>query len=309
MPPALYLVLSAALLALASVVAKGLLGGALANLPPAAPLPFLVCQLAGSLALLAVLAARRGEAATVGVAAPVLNVAGGVVGLSAIGTILALAFMPVGEASLVFATQPIVILLLARVLLSECLSVRTLVLSLVAVAGVVMILGGAAVDSAASRPLGVLFAAISTVGAAAYVVWMRQVSGSTHPLAALLRVQGVAFAVVVLVWIVGLAAGRSEAALPSPASAVAAAGTGAIYYGLAFYVYLLGLARMEAGRAGSYLNLVPVFTIALAFALLGERLTPAQWAGSAVVLGAVIALGRHTRTKRQVEAVADVGRS
>ena len=305
LPPVAFLVLSAALLALGSVLAKGLLGGALDSVPPAAPLSFLVCQLAGSLVLLAVLGARRGEGFAVGHAAAKLHVAGAVVGLAAIGTILALSFMPVGEVSVVFATQPILILLLAQVMLSERLGARALVLSLVAVGGVVTILGGAAADSATSRSLGVLFAAISTLGAAAYVVWMRQVSGGPNPLAALARVQGVALAIVAVFWTIALALGRPEAALPSPGSALAAAGTGAIYYGLAFYVYLLGLAHMEAGRAGNYLNLVPVFTIALAYPLLGERLTPYQWVGSIIVLSAVIALSRSTEPRRTVGAAAD----
>jgi drug/metabolite transporter (DMT)-like permease len=305
MPPASFLVLSATLLALASVLAKGLLGGALGDLQPAAPLPFLVCQLAGSLALLAALAARDGEGFAVGPAAPVLHGAGIVLGLGAIGTILALAFMPVGEASVVFAMQPVVILLLARVLLSERPTMRAFVLSLLAVSGVVTILWGASEENATNRTLGVLFATISTVGAAAYVVWMRQVSGGTRPIAALIRVQGIAFAVAVLVWIGALVLGRPEAAPPPPGSAFAAAGTGAIYYGLAFYVYLLGLAHMEAGRAGNYLNLVPVFTIALAFALLGERLTITQWIGSGIVLVAVVALGRTARARGKVGASAD----
>lgn len=120
MPPTFFLVLSAALLALGPVLAKGLLGGGLgSDLPPVAPLPFLVCQLAGSLALPAVLCRVQGDGFAVGTSGRVLHIAGGVVGLGAIGTILALAFMPVGEASVVFATQPIVILLLARMLLGE----------------------------------------------------------------------------------------------------------------------------------------------------------------------------------------------
>ena len=306
MPPTFFLALSAALLALGSVLAKGLLGGGLGtDLPPVAPLPFLVCQLAGSLALLAMLCKVQGDGFAVGTSARVLHVAGGVVGLGAIGTILALSFMPVGEASVVFATQPIVILLLARMLLGEPLTVRAFALSSVAVLGVVTILGGAAAGSATDRPLGVAFAALTTVAAAVYVVWMRQVSSVTRPLPALLRVQTVALVIAALAWIGGDLLGRGAAGLPSISSALAAAGTGAIYYGLAFYVYLLGLAHVEAGRAGAFLNLVPVFTIGLAFVLLGERLTTAQWIGSGVVLGAVLALGRGGARRRQGGAAAE----
>ncbi|MEO1193160.1 MAG: DMT family transporter [Pseudomonadota bacterium] len=298
MPPTFFLVLSAALLSLGSVVAKGLLDGGLGlGLQPIAPLPFLTCQLAGSLILLALLAARRRGGFALGSAARVLNMTGLVSGVAALGTILALSFMPVGEASVIFATQPIVILILARLLLGEQIRLRVALLSLLAVLGVVVILTGAVEGTATDRRLGAAFALLATVAAAAYVVWMRQVSGATHPLAALFRVQAIGCLAAALAWAVGIAFAWPQAALPSPFSALAAGGTGALYYGVAFYVYLIGLARMEAGRAGVFLTLVPVFSIALAALLLGERFAAIQWMGAAVVLAALFALSRRARPK------------
>jgi drug/metabolite transporter (DMT)-like permease len=69
-----------------------------------------------------------------------------------------------------------------------------------------------------------------------------------------------------------------------------AALSGVIYYGLAFWYYLGGLQRVSAGEAGFFINLVPIFALAGAYVLLGERLTPAQWAGCGLVLLAVIDL-------------------
>jgi drug/metabolite transporter (DMT)-like permease len=48
-------------------------------------------------------------------------------------------------------------------------------------------------------------------------------------------------------------------------------------------------------RAGPYLNLMPVFGIALAVALLGETVVLVQVAGAACVLGGIVAVGRPGR--------------
>ncbi len=69
-----------------------------------------------------------------------------------------------------------------------------------------------------------------------------------------------------------------------------AALSGVIYYGLAFWFYLGGLQRVSAGEAGFFINLVPIFALGGAYMLLGERLTPAQWAGCGLVLLAVVGL-------------------
>jgi probable blue pigment (indigoidine) exporter len=67
---------------------------------------------------------------------------------------------------------------------------------------------------------------------------------------------------------------------------LAAAGSGVLYYGLAFWLYLTGLRQVPASVAGSFITLVPVFGIAADY-LAGERLTPRQWLGAAVVTLAI----------------------
>ena len=61
-------------------------------------------------------------------------------------------------------------------------------------------------------------------------------------------------------------------------------------YGL----YNFGLSRTQAGRASSYLNLIPVFSVLLGWALLGERFTLPQIAASLLVFAGVF-LGRPPR--------------
>ena len=51
--------------------------------------------------------------------------------------------------------------------------------------------------------------------------------------------------------------------------------------------FLAGMALVGPTRASVLSSLEVVVTLALAFLFLGERLGPAQWAGAALILGAV----------------------
>jgi drug/metabolite transporter (DMT)-like permease len=56
----------------------------------------------------------------------------------------------------------------------------------------------------------------------------------------------------------------------------------------AVILYLRAVSRIGAAQASLLSTLEPIFTIALAALLLGDRLTPLQLAGAALVLGAVV---------------------
>ena len=58
----------------------------------------------------------------------------------------------------------------------------------------------------------------------------------------------------------------------------------------AFWIYLKALQTVPATTASIFLNLTPVFGVAGAYILLGERLTQSQWVGAAIILASVIAL-------------------
>jgi len=56
---------------------------------------------------------------------------------------------------------------------------------------------------------------------------------------------------------------------------------------VALRTFLAGLARIGPGRAAVLSSLEVLVTMALSLTLLGERLGPRQWAGAALILGAV----------------------
>lgn len=283
MLPHVYLLVSAFLLALGAVLAKWFLsGGSGSGMMQWHPLPFLMVQLMGSMVLLlgiCLIAGHRAGPRTVSLILP-----GIVAGAGSICTILALHFVTASEASLIFATQPVIVLVLAWALLSESVSLATILCVLGAVCGVVGIVQTGVEDGSIVRPLGIGFALASTTFAGLYVVWMRYRSGVEAPTLALLIIQSVALLMASVAWIIAGLPGGMRVSLPSLA---AAALTGAIYYGAAFLFYLFGLAKVEASKAGIYLSLVPVFTVGLAYVFLDELLTRGQMAGGVLILVSV----------------------
>jgi drug/metabolite transporter (DMT)-like permease len=66
-----------------------------------------------------------------------------------------------------------------------------------------------------------------------------------------------------------------------------------LYYGVAFWLYIMGLRQASATVAGSFITLVPVFGLAAGY-LVGERLTRQQWVGGVVVIVAMAVVAvRH----------------
>ena len=91
-------------------------------------------------------------------------------------------------------------------------------------------------------------------------------------------------------WILG---GAVPPIAVSPIGLASAIGSGVLYYGLAYWLYLTGLRRVPASIAAASFYLIPIFGLAGGFLFLGERLEPSQWLGVAVVLGTIaVILGR-----------------
>lgn len=58
----------------------------------------------------------------------------------------------------------------------------------------------------------------------------------------------------------------------------------------AYGFYNLGISKVSAQIAAVSINLIPLFTVVMAAVILGERLSPLEWAGGALILiGIVIA--------------------
>ena len=112
----------------------------------------------------------------------------------------------------------------------------------------------------------------------------------TLPVVFLQQASALAFAVMVLLVAPGKTTGI-DATAPQVASAIVA---GALYYGVAFLLYIAGLRRTSAARAGMFLTLIPVFGLLFSAMLLGETMDPRQIVGSMVVVGSMTVLAIRT---------------
>jgi probable blue pigment (indigoidine) exporter len=281
---ALALTGAAAAWGVATVIAKG----ALTEIPPLTLLPI---QLGTSVVLLATVLVlqRRGltfpaelrRLGLLGVLNPGISYALGLIGLTYIAASLSV---------LLWATEPIMILLLAWLILGDRITKGVVIGALLALAGVLLVVfepGGQ------GQPVGVALTLLGVAACAVYTVitkkWM--VSESTLQVVALQQVSALTFAVLLLG--VSAAAGYQATSLSFSTEAwLSALASGALYYAAAFWLYLTGLRRINAATAGLYINLIPVFGIAASYVLLGERLSARQWFGAVLIVATMFVVIR-----------------
>ena len=254
------------------------------------PITLLAVQLAVSVALLSVLAIARGDSLPSGRDGRLL----GRLGLLNPGIAYALSLIGLTQISaslsvLLWATEPILILILAALVLGERVGLAFVVATAIAIIGLSLVV----FDPAATGALAGVALTVAGVGVCAvYTVaarrWLPGTSDSTFGV--VLAQQGYALGLVLIVLVVMAATGQRI--LPEQLSAVgaaSAAASGILYYTLAYLCYLFALRSIPASVAAASFYLVPVFGVALA-SIVGERLEPIQWLGAVLVVGAVAAI-------------------
>ncbi len=187
---------------------------------------------------------------------------------------------------LLWATEPVLIMLLAVLLLRERVAAATVVAVGVALIGVLLVLyrPGASGDA-----IGIALTVGAVMACAFYTVLTRRLLLDDSSLAVVLvqQVAALAFAVLIVgsAWVTGAA----DLGLPADSATWAlAAASGTVYYGLAFWFLIGGLRGVPASIAGSFFPLIPVFGLAAGY-LAGDRLTDRQWLGATLVVLATAA--------------------
>lgn len=274
-----FLVLAAASWGLGTVVSKQ----AVAEIPP---LTLLAVQLAVSVAFLTVVARVRGERLPTGREGRLLGRLGLLnPGLAYALSLIGLAEITASTSVLLWSAEPVLILALAAVVLGERLRPGIIVASVIAVAGLTLVVfephvGGSLVGVSLTLA-GVGVCAVYTVAARKWLL------PSDSSLAVVLAQQrhALAFAAVALL-LVGLTGGTVAPRQLTAGAVVSTVASGLLYYALAYAFYLTALRAVRASIAASSFYLIPVFGLAGA-ALAGERLEPQQWVGALVVVGSV----------------------
>jgi len=264
----------------------------LATVPP---LSVLTVQLATSIVVLWLLAVLQGHVARLqqyswltwfrlgvpGVFEPGLSYGFGLIGLS---------LSSASEAALISATEPVFVLGLAWLMLRELISLRLLMLSALAMIGVMLTVSSeAASDSQAL--LGNLWILIGTFCAAFYVILSHRAVANHPPLILSALQQTIGLGCVVLFsWVFGVEFQFSPT-IPMQIWLMAAL-SGIVQYALAFWLYLSAIRLLPVSIAAQFLSLTPVFGVGGAYLFLGERLTFAQGMGMAITIAAVSQISR-----------------
>ncbi len=192
---------------------------------------------------------------------------------------------------ILWALEPMMILILAAVVLRERITPGLVFLSLVAVAGMVVVLFEPSVvegqlPGVALTLAGVGCCAIYTVVTRKFIPDARETSQ------VILAQQAHALLLaLVVVAVVGLVGGPVVPSGLTPLGLASAVGSGVLYYAGAYWLYLNALRRVPASIAGASFYLIPIVGVAAGALLLDERLGPSQWVGAAIVLGAVLTIG------------------
>lgn len=203
-----------------------------------------------------------------------------------------------GRAALVIAINPVLIGLAAWALLGERLSRLRLAGMAIAGAGCVTVI-------ARGNPLSLLQGDIGTgelaiLGCAlawsSYTLIGRRASGRLSPLVLTFYASAAGG---LLLTLAALATGSLHAWPQASAQAWwALAYLGILGSGFSYVWYAQGVARLGAGRAAAFINLVPLCALLLGAALLGERVAPAVLAGGgAILLGVWLSNRRVAATK------------
>lgn len=254
-----------------------------------APLTLLPIQLAVSVAVLLTATLITGEHTL-----PAKNRAAlswlGVLnpGVSYALSLAGLARITASTSSLLWATEPVLILLLAWLLLRQRPRPAMFACAAVALAGVALVVAQPGIQLST---VGVTLTIAGVAACALYTVMSSRYLGDESTLVVVLLQQSSALGFAVLLGIAALITGHAGSLADVSATAWASAlAAGALYYGVAFWFYLRGLRTCSPAVAGLFINLVPVFGVTSAAVLLDERLAARQWIGCAITLSAVTAV-------------------
>lgn len=194
----------------------------------------------------------------------------------------ALQLTSASQAGLVTAMLPLLVALGATAFLKEIVSRQTLLGFIVAISGTFWLSLAGQSSADAPNPLLVNFLEfLAMIAAAGYTLSLKHLSARYSPLF-LTAVQSWVGAFFFSFFLLSPEINIPHEFHPAPAIAV-------IYLGSfvtlgAYLLYNFGVSLIPASQASAYVNLIPVFTVILAFIILGERFTIQQYFASALVL-------------------------
>jgi drug/metabolite transporter (DMT)-like permease len=272
------------------------------------PFTLLTVQLATSVSVLAVLLHRQGIA-LFGQVPPLLGRLGVLnPGIAYALSLIGLVSITASLAVLLWALEPILILVLAGVFLGERITRTFIALSAIAVGGMLLVVYEPAAGT--SQLIGVALTVAGVACCAAYTVITRRFIPSAEDTSQVVfsqQVHALAFTIPTLVVVAALGVPVVPTTI-SGVGLVSALASGVLYYAAAYLFYLGALRRVPASLAAASFYLIPVVGLTAGALVLGDRLEPYQWAGAALVIAAVIGIlrGSSSRSAAPIAVPADV---
>lgn len=206
--------------------------------------------------------------------------------------ILGLERTTAGNSSLILATVPLFVALLEAVLGIDRLSKRTWAGIVLAFAGILLLVGGTGEISVSSRTIvGDALLVMCTICWSAYTVFSRPLLTQMSPL----RLTTVTMALGTPLLILAAVPQMVELSWAGVSwrSWAAIAFSAALAIAFGYVVWYTSVQIVGSTRTAVYSNLIPVVALISAWLLLGERISPIQGTGAAVVLAGV-SLARST---------------
>lgn len=209
------------------------------------------------------------------------------------GNVGSVEFVSVGMAVLIFFTYPLLIALGSVVMGTEKLSVWTAVALVAAFVGLAVMLGVSFQDA---DWRGIALASLASICSAANAILVARRFTHVDPVATTFHMS-----IIAAIALVALSIGAGEFRLPALGPGALAAIAVAMVQSLGMPIYYASMTRTGAVLSGAIFNIQPAISIAVAWLLYGEALTPVQMAGGALVLAAVwgLQMGRLVSRRRQ----------
>ncbi len=194
------------------------------------------------------------------------------------------------NASLIGASEVILTILFAAILLGERLSPIKLLLAGISLIGMLLLIANDLenVLGSSSSALGDFLVLLGVLFAVFYALISKKQVATMGPsqLAASQQLVGL-FTVIVCFGVLSFVLKGYELRFYGISAAywLLAIGSGIIQYALAFFLYLVALKSIPVSHAAFYIALVPVFGVVSAVVLLGEHLRITQWLGGLLIIG------------------------
>jgi drug/metabolite transporter (DMT)-like permease len=203
----------------------------------------------------------------------------------------ALALLPAGRASVIVALNPVVTLMLAAAVLGDRLSPRRWMGAAMALAGVwTVVTRGDLSQLAVAGGQGELAMFGAVCAWAVYTLIGRTMLRGVPPLVA--TAWAALWGVLFLLPMAWLERAQVHLADVTPGTLAGLAFLGVLGTAVAFVWYSEGVQRLGSDRAVVFNNLVPVFGVALGWAVLGEPVGPSALVGGVLAVTGVFVVNR-----------------